>query len=154
MKRILLLVLLIPLLASAQYDLETRYFTINAESLPDIDRTTNFLDFAKPTEGSFKLDVIPTFSETLRSISLNSQNYWEPVDMMAALNSTQTFLDKKLTVSPLNTSVYGFSGYSSDGSTTVKNIVYKEASGLNFLDPCPPFGICPRCAHYRVNRGY
>tara|TARA_R110002124_G_C8974716_1_gene515876 strand:- start:16610 stop:17074 length:465 start_codon:yes stop_codon:yes gene_type:complete len=154
MKYILWCIFFIPVLTFAQYDLDTRYFSINAESLPDIERSTTFLDFSEPTEGSFKLDAIPSFNGTLSSIRMNADNFWQPVDMMAAVNTNESFIDKKLEIAPLRSGVYGFSGYTTDGSTSVQNIVYKDARGLNFLDPCPPFGICPRCAHYRVSRGY
>ena len=50
--------------------------------------------------------------------------------------------------------VYGNRSYNPDGSTKVKNIAYKDASrGFLFADSCPPYGVCPRCAPYRIN-GY
>lgn len=145
MKKIgLILLLLLPLLASAQYDFETRYFTIEATSLPEIEDLT-----------TFSLETAPKFFGKVPTFKMNLENYRQPVNMGVAVLESQNFVESSLALD-LN-SDYGFATkgqYISDGKTTVKNLVYKESRGLGLLSPCPPYGICARCAPFRINRGY
>lgn len=139
-----------------QYDFDTRYFTINATSLPEapsLDKTLE-LTMVDETPDTFILDNTPTFEATLKSLRINSSNYWEAVDMRTALGSSTRYIDTNINITPIKTEYNGFSVsmYASDGSSRVKNTVYKEVRGLNLLDPCPAFGICPRCAPYRYNQ--
>lgn len=158
MKKIIcIVVLLLPLLASAQFDFDTRYFTINATSLPDvpfIDDTFQITKSSSEKTGTFTLASTPTFAATLNAIKISSDNYWQPVDMMNAVTVSTNYVDKTLSIAPVDSNRFGFSGYTSDASSKVKNTVYTEVRGLDLLDPCPPFGICPRCAPYRYRRGF
>ncbi|GHC58163.1 hypothetical protein SAMN05421855_104144 [Ulvibacter litoralis] len=158
MKKIIcIVVFLLPLLASAQFDFDTRYFTINATSLPDVPQINeDFQVKRSPSEkaGTFTLENTPTFAATLNAIKISATNYWEPVNMMDAVTVSTNYLDKTLSIAPVDSNRFGFSGYTSDASSKVKNTVYSEVRGLDILDPCPPFGICPRCAPYRFRRGY
>ncbi|PKA84391.1 hypothetical protein ATE92_2579 [Ulvibacter sp. MAR_2010_11] len=149
MKKSVLLLLFLPVFAMAQYDFDTRYFTITAESLPEIE------DLTAP---SFSLEKGPTFSTKLKTFQMNVDNYRQPVDMATAVNDGDKYIQRNVDVGPLQQKLLGSvgvkPGYQTDGTTTVKNIAYKEVRGLNLMDPCPPYGICSRCAHYRVGRGY
>lgn len=150
MKQLVFVFMLFPLVLCAQYDFDTRYFTIDAASLPDV-----------PEINSFEMNLGPIKNFEIKSLSdfnkVTAVNYWEAVDMASAIEKKENFkradYDSKLLRQKLST-YGGTSGYSKDGSSKVVNTVYKEQRGLDFMDPCPPFGICPRCAPYRVGRGF
>jgi hypothetical protein len=151
------LLFLLPVTVVAQYDFDTRYFTINSESLPKAPQFNNSFQLSKISEeanGTFLLDATPTFTATLNSLRISASNYREPVDMMNALKVSKNYSSTNLNIDPLKAGNFGFAVYSSDGSSKVKNTVYVEVRGLDLLDPCPPYGICPRCAPYRFARGY
>lgn len=158
MKKLLhFLLFLLPAIVVAQYDFDTRYFTINSQSLPEAPQFNNSFQASKTSEdakGTFSLDATPTFTATLNSLRISSSNYWEPVDMMNAVSVSKNYVSTRLKIDPLKSRNFGFAVYSSDNSSKVKNTVYAEVRGLDLLDPCPPFGICPRCAPYRFARGY
>ncbi|WP_339831832.1 hypothetical protein [uncultured Altibacter sp.] len=150
MRNVLYLLFLLPFLASAQYDFETRYFTITAESLPEIEDLTT---------ASFSLDNAPVLSTKLKTFQMNTENYRQPVDMITAIAENENFVQRKVDTAPLLQKEFGFTVtgqgvYPADAASGVKNIAYKEVRGLDLLDPCPPVGICSRCAPYRVGRGY
>ena len=145
--------------AVAQYDFDSRYFTINATSLPAAPKYDKMEAVLNPKEedtGSFFLDDIPSFEATLSSLRISSSNYWEPVDMRNAIGNPNTYIDTNINITPVKKDNDGLrvSVYSSDGSSRVNNTVYQEFRGLDIIQPCPPFGICPRCAPYKTNRGY
>lgn len=149
-----LLFFIIPYFVTAQYDFDTRYFTINSESLavaPKSDKKFETTKKIDEPQGTFTLELTPTFSATLKSLKINSSNYWEPVDMMDVVSTSNTYINPSWEVDPFESEFYGTSGYSADGATKVTNTVYSEVRGLDLLDPCPPIGICPRCAPYRYN---
>ena len=141
----------------AQYDFDSRYFTINASSLPEVGPVN---DFTKPASfaSKFSLDAAPTIvNGATPSFKLTTQNYRTQVDMATAVTQLTKFVNTATEVTPIQARAYGFtgfSGYGADKSSGVKNMVYKEQKGLNLLDPCPPIGICPRCAPYKIARGY
>lgn len=150
MKKILLLLLFFPLMVSAQLDFETYKGKLNFIELPAVNT----------------LPELPTILE--RSVSssnpfsvfrLNRQNFREPVSMMDAMMAMEQTPQSNLQINidPREYGVLGgSSSYTPDGSTQVKNAAYKEASrGFYVADTCPPFGICPRCAPYKLrNRFY
>ena len=148
MKKLVLLLFLLPVVAVSQYDFETRYFTIDASSLPEVDDLVSISLFKTPTPLNYK---VPDFK-------VNENNYRTPVDMMTAISEKERFFNRKqeYDVSAIQSQYAGIGGTKvlSDGKTTVTNTVYKEARGLQLVDPCPPVGICPRCAPYRIRRGY
>ncbi|MEZ4779851.1 MAG: hypothetical protein R2786_10760 [Flavobacteriaceae bacterium] len=151
MKIWIFIVTFFPLSVVAQYDFESRYFTITSESLPEVPELSAFeINFG--TKRDFSIRKITDFNK------VTSTNYWEAVDMAAALEKQGKFKsNSNYNVEALQQKYSAFAGnaqYSPDGSTKVTNFVYKEQRGLDMLDPCPPFGICPRCAPYRLNRGY
>ena len=150
------------MLATSQFDFDSRYFTINASSLPEapkfeltptFEKMLSLSDKADEKSGSFSLDNTPTFAATLSAMKMDSSNYWEPVDMMGAASASSNRLSTKWDIAPLKSETYGYGVYSADASSKVKNSVYVEVRGLDLLSPCPPYGICPRCAPYRA-RGY
>lgn len=151
MKKQLILWFLFPLSVLAQYDFESRYFTIDAKSLPEV-----------PELSAFDINFGPKRDFSIRNITdfnkVTSNNYWEAVDMAAAIEKQEKFkTNNNYNVEALQQQYYAFGGnaqYNPDGSTKVTNFVYKEQRGLDMLDPCPPFGICARCAPYRVGRGF
>ncbi len=150
MKTVAFLLCLFPALVFGQYDFETRYFTIDAATLPEVPEIT-----------SFQLNWNLSASSEIKSFSdfnrVTANNYWEAVDMAAALEEKDSFKKAEVSVKALNQKFSALGGnaqYQSDGSTKVRNQVYKEQRGLDLIDPCPPFGICPRCAPYRIGRGF
>jgi len=162
-KQLFFLFTLLPLLAVAQYDFDSRYFTINAASLPEAPQFNQLTQFSQIPQlvklsdeklSSFTLDNTPTFAATLKSFKINASNYWQPVDMMGVVNTSKNYISTSLDVAPLKSDNFCFSVYTADNASKVKNTVYTEVRGLDLLDPCPTFGICPRCAPYRIGRGY
>ena len=146
MKYWILIALFLPVTLFAQGDLETRYFTITSESLPTIDALSDF-DF----------NTQPFVKRSLDEFQMNSDNYRSAVNMVAAIEKEESFLVRNVDLNSLNSKFGNFgdqSQYQSDGKTRVQNTVYKEMRGLDLLSPCPPFGICARCAPYRLGRGY
>ncbi len=149
MKKILIAILIFfPLILLGQNDFDTRYFTINAKSLPELPQITS---------SSFTLYKAPVLSQKLPSFKMTKENFWQPVDMAEAISDSRKFVNSAVNINPINAKEYGLTGYGSypaDKNSAPVNIVYKESRGLDLLDPCPPFGICARCAPYRVGRGY
>ena len=150
MRKWLFAFFIIPLIANAQYDFDSRYFTMNAASLPEIESLT---------AASFSLKKVPFLSKKLKTFQMNSNNYRQPVEMAVVVSDNQKFMQREVDVRTIEQQFFGFSTggnfqYQADGATGVKNIVYKDVRGLDMLDPCPPIGICSRCAPYRIGRGY
>ncbi|MBX2827377.1 MAG: hypothetical protein KTR22_04410 [Flavobacteriaceae bacterium] len=151
MKKLCYILFLLPILAWSQYDFETRYFTIDATSLPSM-----------PDEFSLNLDFegTPNFErKTMKDFfKVTVENYYQPVAMSEAYSETLQYRNSDITAEDLQAQYGRVSGgtaqYGADGATKVKNVVYKEQRGLDFLDPCPPFGVCGRCAPYRLGRGF
>lgn len=138
-------------MASAQLDYETNKYKLDFVKLPEIESlTTTSLLF----EGDFRSKGL----KRLPSFKLNKQNYREPVSMIDAMITNQSYVesDLKISLDPREYGVYGGnSSYSADGSTKVKNEAYYEASrGFLNANTCPPHGICARCAPFRLGRRY
>lgn len=147
MKKGLYILLFVTGLVHAQYDLDTRYFTIDAESLPAMEVSEEYNFSIKKGPKLFSDLPLPTSKIT-------AQNYWQSVNMMEVIEKEKTFVDTKSQALSLNGIRYGFSDSNAERGGKLTNFVYKESNGLSLIDPCPPFGICPRCAPYRVSRGY
>lgn len=150
MKKIWLIIFLFPVLATAQLDFESYKGKLNFVELPIIKEVVSnpFLD-AKPASTNNQLRRLPSFR-------LNKENFREPVSVFDAMAASENYVksDLKVTIDPRE---YGLSGgnsrYTPDGATKVTNTVYKDAaSGFFYSDSCPPHGICPRCAPYRIGR--
>jgi hypothetical protein len=150
MKRFSFLLLFLPAVLFAQYDFETRYFKIDDSSLPVVPEISSLeAKFNSPQK--FEIKSLSDFNK------VTANNYWEAVDMSMALSNKENYQKAKFDTKALQQKFSAYGGnaqYRSDGSTTVVNTVYKEQRGLYLMDSCPPFGICPRCAAYRVGRGY
>lgn len=84
MKKIVFILLAFPCLVLAQRDFEERFFTMNAETLPDVD-----IDLS-----SFNLGTPITPFAQLKTFRMNTKNYQVPVDMMTALAKKQQFIDR------------------------------------------------------------
>jgi hypothetical protein len=150
MKKLLFLLLFFPLIASAQLDFESNKFKLDFVKLPEIE---SLISSSLPLNTGFSKKI----SSKLPSFKMNKSNYRQPVSMYEAMAANDTYVksDIQISLDPREYGVYGgSSSYSSDGASKVKNIAYKDASfGFLTADSCPPFGICPRCAHNRIN-GY
>ncbi|SRX54934.1 hypothetical protein [Aequorivita sp. CIP111184] len=129
MKKLLFLLLLLPLITSAQLDFESNKFKLDFVKLPEIESLmTNSL----PSESNFT----NKYSKKLPSFKLSKDNYREPVSMFDAMASNESYVKSNIQISldPREYGVYGGNAsYSADGSTSVKNIAYKESRG--FLRP-------------------
>jgi len=151
MKYWLYILILFPALVFGQYDFDTRYFSIDIEaSLPEV-----------PEVSMLRLDWKSSAANEIKSLSdfnkVTAMNYWEAVDMATALEQKESLKKSEISAKTLNQKFSALGGaeqYQRDGSTKIQNQVYREQRGLDFLGPCPPFGICPRCAPYRVGRGF
>ncbi len=147
MRKLLFLLLFLPLLASAQLDFESYKGKLNFVELPEVPNVVESPLLIKSTGAS-------STSRRLPSFSLSKKNYREPVSVFDAMAASESYVKSNIQLN-LNSTQYGVSSgssnYSSDSSTKVKNIAYKDASrGFLFADSCPPNGICPRCAPYRM----
>ncbi|NND63086.1 MAG: hypothetical protein HKN48_07805 [Flavobacteriaceae bacterium] len=150
MKKWCLILLLFPFVGMAQFDFETRYFKIDAASLPDVEALSAF-DINFETPSKFDIDALKNYNK------VTANNYWQPVDMAKAVDEITRYEKNDFNINKLQSKMFARGGtaqYGADGATAVKNTVYKEQRGLDFLDPCPPFGVCGRCAPYRVGRGF
>lgn len=149
MRKLLILLLLLPMIASAQLDFESNKFKLDFVSLPEVE---SLLSTSLPSRTDFSNKK----SNKLPSFKMNKNNFREPVSLYDAMAANENYIksDIKITLDPKEYGVYGNSSYTSDGATKVKNIAYKDATrGFLFADSCPPYGVCPRCAPYRI-RGY
>lgn len=150
MKNWLLILFVVPTALVAQADFETRYFTITATSLTPIEELSVF-DISFDVPKKFEKKKLSDFNK------VTSNNYWQAVDMAEALSQSEKYQKAEMDLGKLQSKTFARSGtnqYGADASTSVQNFVYKEQRGLDLLDPCPPFGICSRCAPYRVGRGF
>ncbi len=151
MKKLVFLVLLFPLFSFGQLDFGSFTGKIDLVSLPEIE-SLGSLSFSDNS------GFILKNSNKLPSFKLNKNNYREPVSMLEAMASAENYVESNIQISldPKSLGIYGgSSNYSADGSTKVKNTVYKEAnSGFWFAGSCPPYGVCPRCAPYRVGHSF
>lgn len=149
MKKWLFFLFLFPLAVSAQLDFESYKGKLNFVELPVV-----------PDVFDTPVSILKSKTATTRfsNFQLNRQNFREPVNMMEAMIATESFQESsiELSIDPREYGVYGGnSSYSADSSTRVKNTVYKDAArGFFVADHCPPFGMCPRCAPYRMGRRF
>jgi len=141
MKFLSYILIFLPALAIGQFDFETRYFTFDSESLPDMpDLSSLDMDFSETR--SFEKKSISDFTK------VTAKNYWQAVDMASVLEKEST----KLEYSPINLPVldqkeFGFSfsvngNNSFDGTSRygIRNIAYKEMRSIYF---CSPSGNYP-----------
>lgn len=136
----------IPLLSFGQNDFETRYFTIDAASLPNIPSVPSILDaMPEVPKGSFTLGEAPSYRDARNANTINTDNYWQPVDIASAmasntipLNNNQ-FTTSRLQEKQFGISISGNGGTTnfdfSDGETRVQNKVYQEQRSPFLLDP-------------------
>ncbi|HZH69186.1 MAG TPA: hypothetical protein VFD80_01885 [Flavobacteriaceae bacterium] len=68
-------------------DFETRFYVINDESLPIVSVVEESMFFRKNSKITFKGDL-----------RINANNYWQAVDMNAAINKQESYLNRKNTV--------------------------------------------------------
>lgn len=151
MKRLLLLLLFFPLIATAQLDFESYSGKLDLAVLPEIE---NLGSWSLSNNSGFLIKN----PNKLPSFKLSKNNYREPVNMLEAMASAENYVesDIKISLDPKSLGIYGGnSNYNADGSTKVRNTVYKDASrGFWFAGSCPPHGICPRCAPYRMGNSF
>lgn len=145
MKQFIYIVLLVPIFMIGQNDFETRYFTINATSLPEAPEMIQILKEENPIKGSYTLGASPSYEKARSSFSINATNYWQPVDMAAALKSTYSdFTDpsvitQKVQEKQFGVTISGNGGNTSfdfgDGKTRVRNSVYQEQRPFILAEP-------------------
>jgi len=141
MKLLSYILIFLPALAVGQFDFDTRYFTIDNESLPDMPEISTLdMDFVETP--SFQKKRISDF------VKVTSENYWQAVDMATVLEKESTMLDySPINLPILNQKEFGFS-FSVNGSNSfdgtsrygIKNIAYKEMRSIYF---CSPSGYYP-----------
>lgn len=149
MKKWLFFSFLFPLAVSAQLDFESYKGKLNFVELPVV-----------PDVFDTPISILKSKTATTRfsNFQLNRHNFREPVNMMEAMIAAESFQETsiELSIDPREYGVYGGnSSYSADSATKVKNTAYKDAArGFFVADHCPPFGMCPRCAPYRMGRRF
>ncbi len=129
MKKLLFILLLLPLITFAQLDFESNKFKLDVVKLPQIE---SLMTSSLPSNSNFS----NKYSKKLPSFKLSKENYREPVSMFDVMATNQSYVksDIQISLDPSEYGVYGGnSSYSADGSTSVKNIAYKESRG--FLRP-------------------
>ena len=144
MKSYLFLLALLPAMALGQYDFENRYFTISDESLPEI----SAFDIILNDKASFKKVSFQDYSKVTVS------NYYQPVDMMTALQIESNLLASPgIDLPALNQKEFGFSfsvngNNSRDGTIDyntsnfgIRNTVYREARSVYFCAPSTNFFV-------------
>ena len=151
MKKLLFLLLFLPIIASAQLDFESYKGKLNFVELPVVPNVVES-PLLVQTSGTNNT------SRRLPSFRLSKKNYREPVSVFDAMAASESYVKSDIQLN-MNSKEYGLYGgsssYSADSSTKVKNIAYKDAArGFLFADSCPPNGICPRCAPYRMGGRY
>ncbi len=125
MKKLLFLLLLFPLITSAQLDYESNKFKLDFVKLPEVE---SLMSTSLPSNSSFSKNI----SKKLPSFKLSKENYREAVSMFDVMATNESYVesDIKISLDPKEYGVYGGnSSYSADGSTSVKNISYKESQG-------------------------
>lgn len=145
---LLFLIVILPLITYGQNDFESRYFTIDATSLPVIPQNIS---------PSFSLNKAPVLGKKVKAFKMTAENFWQPVNMAEAISESNKYLRSNVDISPINAKSYGltgFSGYSDDHVSSPVNLVYKESRGLYLLDPYPRYRICSSCVSYRIDRGF
>lgn len=133
MKKLLFSLLFIPFSMFSQLDFETRYFTIDAESLPLIEDLATFSLITSPT----------LFDSQLPTFKMNEDNYRTPVNMTEALAKRQSYITKKwdgkAKATPKGlTFSFSVNGNNSRNGTTnygLKNAVYQEQRPVYFFSP-------------------
>ncbi|MCZ6594052.1 MAG: hypothetical protein O6943_03960 [Bacteroidetes bacterium] len=149
MKLLSYILIFLPALAVGQFDFDTRYFTIDSESLPDMPEISTLdMDFVETP--SFQKKRISDFTK------VTAKNYWQAVDMASVLEKERKMLD----YSPINLPVldqkeFGFSFFvngsnSFDGTSRygIKNIAYKYKEMRRYIYFCSPSGYYPA----RINK--
>lgn len=155
MKRLVFLFLCFPFIATAQLDLESNNPRLNMVRVPAIESPML-------TPMPNKISFLNKFSNKLPSFRLSKENYREPVSMSEAMSTSENYAESDIQMS-LNAKFYGISAgnsiYPADGSSKVRNIVYKDVS-RGFLYPDLytrngwGFGVYPTYSPYRVGRSY
>ncbi len=127
---------LLPVLALGQYDMETRYFIMDASSLPNTEELSSFdIDFGE--KRSFQKMHITDFNK------VTSSNYWQAVDMMAALEAEQNLVTAPNIDLPrlnekefgITVSVNGSNSFNGTSRQRVRNTVYQESRPVFFCAP-------------------
>lgn len=141
MKLLSYILIFLPVLAIGQFDFETRYFTIDSESLADMSELSS-LDMEFVMKPSFQKRRISDFTR------VTAKNYWQAVDMASVLEKESTKLDySPINLPMLDQKEFGFS-FSVNGSNSfdgtsrygIRNIAYKEMRSIYF---CSPSGNYP-----------
>ena len=128
MKKLLFILSFLPLVAIGQYDFETRYLKIDADVLPEVSGLTE-LPFGNNA----------VFSNKLPTLQITPENYWQSVDMAAAVAQTQNYSNRQLSIPAIKSRTFGFSVQmldrnSFDGTSNkgLRNIAYKEQRSYYF----------------------
>ena len=127
------LLIFLPLLLTAQADFETRYFKIDATSLPDVEELPSFTLKSAPT----------LFDKKLPTFDITTNNYWQPVTMEEVVSqkefSATNQIENKNFEAPRfferkeKKTFSVTTQYETEGSTRVRNEVYKPYGGLDYI---------------------
>lgn len=135
-------------------------FGFSAQAQDDPDFTT--IDFGafvleeQPDIFSEEFNFVYTGNYPLTPIVFNTQagSYWQPVDMMAAVNEENRQKQRAIQLRPVRIKSLGFNTraqYGSDSQTKVQNFAYRDMRNLQLINPCDRFGMGWRCNPYRFN---
>lgn len=93
------------------------------------------------------------------SFETNTNSYWEPVNMSAAVAQRNMQQQRAVQMRPVRVRYFELAArnrYTSDGQTKVQNTVYQDMRGLQLIDPraAAASGLCWRCSPFRSNWVY
>lgn len=135
---------------TAQSDFETRYFTINATSLPELDELTSF--------SLTKTNVI--FNTKLPTFQVTTQNYYQPVNMEAVVYQSGFYNQEPVVIQPIqfkkeekgNVSfqITQDNSYNSYNSYR-QNLNTRPFGGLDFYSPYYPYYLPPPINNQKNN---
>jgi hypothetical protein len=157
--------LLISFVSFSQNDFDSRYYTIDGESLPEIPQIPTLLMELNKSKniinGSFTLGASPSYQETRNTFTISSSNYWQPVDMTQALASKKVPYDNsQFKVQQLQKKQFGFSvsgngGETSfdfgDGETRVQNSTYQNQQRPFYIEEPQRRAFRPRAYPFYRN---
>lgn len=134
--------------------------TNQAQSLDDRTLQIVTLDLSDEPDiwsKEFNFEYTGSYPLTPLDFGKKKEVFWEAVDMGEAIAKENIQKNRNAQVRPIKVKSFGFSTaaqYNADSQTKVKNIVYKDMRGMQLVTPCPPVGMCWRCAPYRNSRFY
>ncbi len=146
MKKLVFILFILPVLAIGQSDFDTQYFSIEATPSPEI-KSLELVPY-KVFGDRQNFGNISVFTPSLAPVSVSTNDYWQPVDMIEASTKDNNFIDSRPTgnnpfaarlnsqfVQPGLQGPNRFKAYSDDEYSRVNNSVYKSQTMPYYGNP-------------------